>query len=1323
MFIQAAVGFAPVTLLFVLLSLFAKKRRARNIFAAVLCAAVPIAGLVIGIPQIMKESAAASVTADNLRFAYALIDDGALDTAHEVIKADKTNGGYSLDDTQALARIAALGGKIQTAKALYNKVGASDEQAAVLTLPNGYIADTDEYKNAASLIGKAVKSYLRGFSGDDTDNYAKAAKSAAYAETSYSDYLENGSVDAAEGSRALKRLTTAYGETPELLAVAPLRVSRLKLQLLSEDFKGIAGSVDEYADYNELLIVSELYMNGYVNPSNFSEDWRGGDLSDYRAVSDALNNVYNNSYANKPREERNAAKAQIKALNAFIKNPSLVKVENALADYAESEFSYDKSKVYLQLAKTENYMGNEPKSIEYLDKSLNTVGDCDDADYTVPMYEIIGIIADKDSPERLKDVAVYTDKILTNSMTVQMTSELREPIAAAPDAETETATSFNEPFNSYVSQKRMAVNITGVDISDFDTVKANVSISGDIALTATEIKELLRVSDCDIDIENFTLDKITYTKANILLCVDVSGSMQGQPIEDLRNAVRLFVESTDAIESVALVAFNSGIVNVWTFGTPNDELVSAANSLRADGGTNMYGALVDSLGYFTSNMDEINCAILLSDGEDNDPATMTEISENIGQPFRAKGVTLYSLGFGSGAAGDYLNALAGSTGGQYAYADSSAQIQGMFDKIRAQTLNSYRLTFKAEDTLQVARNLRVAVDGESYVYDEYWYSLDGSDVTSGGNADSAVFADGKAIYGFEEKLVFKSERSRQLSFRGEGFADTDKFTISLDGNIDYDHLAWEYKDATTLSVTLPAGVGCDVYNVKVSVNGKKTVLTEGLTVAAQGSEKETRFGDYVFTSYFKYSENGVTRLSSAVMMNGWLRFKGDVTLAGDLNGQSITMTADKQSYVHYYTDTAEGIATMFATKGADVALPAFGSMTLWHQYLFNSGDKEKPNGELRVEPKLVMPIVLTEILRLPSPSVSLYPDRAAFNASEFTTSFPGQRQILKAVGLFNFETTLIGSVGAKSINLQAGVKYESGNKKGVLNPANFGNFPIFVGTDEFEIELDTYKNKFYIKYVAVVPSLNSSDSLGASLEWKWGNKEHPGFICDEVKLYADFDINANVGGVPITFHDFMVGIKGMSEPNPLKWTLMGGMDVSAVKVDAMLPGIKKWIGDVSVLKADDAELNLRMWEPYVKASTTFKMFEYVDLGSVVIEMGKFEYTNKLLGLSDEGVWGLRAKFTNGIAWHLDNCDIALQGSSELALVTRFCGVTVTGNADLDVHWWIFTPEFHAQGQAVAGVQFTHDDDTIFLAKASGGTNVFYIQWSKRRGADYGKKSL
>ena len=1045
-----------------------------------------------------------------------------------------------------------------------------------------------------------------------------------------------------------------------------------------------------------------------------------------------MQDVYSNYYADKPRDERNAAKAQLQSMKAFLKNPPLIKMKETLSDYAGSGFAYDRSKVYLQLAKAENYMGNSVGANDYLDKSLNTVGDCGDAEYTAPMYEIIGIIADKDDPERLKDVAAYTDKILTNTMTVRMTDKLFRPAEndddkgdnnGGDDAE-DTGTSFSDSFNTYVSQKRMAINIVGVDTSEFDTVKVDLNISGGLSYSIDELKQMLKVSDCEIDIDDFSLEKVTYSGANILICADVSGSMRGQPIEDLRNAVKTFVESSDKIESVALLTFSSGVENVWGFGTPNEELIAAAQGLGAGGGTNMYGAVQEALNYFSPASDEINCVVLISDGEDGSSAGADDIYKNIGAPYKQKGVTLYSLGLGSGAAGNYLNTLAASTGGSYFYASGSAQINSFFDGIRAQILNSYRLTFKAEDTIQNSRNLRVALDGESYTYDERWYSLDGSSQDGSTVVDSVIYLEGKSLSGFEEKLVFKSDRSRKLNFKGEGFEITDKFTISLAGNINYDSLAYEYVDKNTLSVTIPAGIACDTYDVRVAVNGKKTVLTSGLTVAVQGGEKQTVFGDYVFTSYFKMTENGQTRLSEYVQLNGWLNFKGDVILTGDLDGKSITMQTDKQEFVHYYADTAEGLAVIFIDK--DVPVPALGTITLYNQVLFADPSGEGNDDEIMVDTVPLPSIAFTGFMRLSTPGVSLYPDRVAVESNGFSTDLPFQNELLNGLGLFTFETNIGGSIGSKSIDLKIEIGASSGEGDGKFasSPANLGNIPILMDTDEFELRLDTYKNEFYVKYMAALPFLTNEPSFGASVQWKWGDKSDPGIKFDELMFYADVDVPMEGSPVNLTFSGFRAGINGMTEDNPL---FVGGCDISAYKLKSLLPGIENWLGDiaeVSVLSADDTEISFGLKDPYIKAETTVHCLKYIELGGVSVELGIFDYSNKLLGLEDESVGGISAKVKAGPAIHVANCDISMQGEVEVTGTNKVIVLPgVKGNIDIAVSWWVFTHEFHKQGEALLGVQFTHDGDTVFAAKASDGKDVFYIAYSMRRGADYGKESL
>ena len=1323
-FVQIAVGASPAALVFLILSIFAKKNKVQNICVAAITFCTAAVCLACGITQNIagKQSVGQS---DELCFAYELLDDETNEVAADVLKNVRLNSVYSDKNTLALARTLLMDGKIQAAKAIYQKIENSDEKAAVMAIPQYSTIKDEAVQDAIKKAKSSINDYINTA---EKENYSSAAKIAAFAEDIYYAFLD-GSVKEIpdEVSSNLRKLERILEETPELQSISPLRISRLKLRLLKEDFKGIAADVDENSDYNELLIVSELYMNGYIKPKDFSEEYRNFDAEKYNKVIETLENIYYTKYADKPREERNAVKMRLNSLKEYVKNPALFKLEDSLINYTESSFAYDKSKVFLQLAKTENYIGNTAKSVEYLDKSLNTVGDCGDEEYTTPMYEIIGIIADKDDPERLKDVAGYTEKILTNTMTVQMNKNLMKPSPKEENSENDTENNsentenspldFSSSFNTYVSQKRMAINIVNVDVSQFSTVKAKINISGDLKYTVEQLKEMLKVSDCEIDIKDFTLEKINYEKANILICADVSGSMQGQPINDLKNAVQKFIESTDSIESVALITFNGDVSGVWNFGTPNEQLIEAVKNLGAWGGTNMYSAVQEALKYFTPGENELNSVILISDGEDNSPASYNQIVDNIGKPYKQNGITLYSLGLGASVASGYLNSFAGSTGGKYVYTADSAQITNFFDGLRAQALNSYTLTFKADDTLQNTRSLRISLDGESYTYDEYWYTLDGTEAGEKNDEERVIYMQNKTLSGFEEKLIFKSDRSVKLNFKGSGFTKDDKFSFSLEGNINYDYLAYQFVNDTTINVTLPAGVACDTYDVRVAIDGRKTLFQGGLTVAVQGSEKETVFGDYVFTSYFKLSENGETRLSQCVQLNGWLNFKGDVILKGDLESESITMISNSKEYVHYYAETAEGLASIFA--GKDVPVPALGNIKLYNQKLFGEN-------ETRVEPVPIKVLAFMGFIKLGTPSVSLYPDKIELSASEFSTDLPGQDVILKGLGLFTFSKDISGSIGAKSIDLKIEVGGESGEDGGRLSEsdANLGNLPFLVNTDEFELKLDTYENVFRVTYVAALPFITNEPSLGATLQWKWGDKSDPGIKFDELMVKADFDVPLKGSPVDLTLSNFQFGFKGMTDSNP---TINGGCDISAYKLSSLLPGIEKWLGEMaktSVLSAEDTMLSFGLKDFYIKASTEVKCLGLIELGGVSVEIGKFNYTNALLGFEDEEVGGISAKVKAGPAIHVSNCDISMQGEVEITATNRAIVIPgVRGEIDIDVNWWVFTKRFHEEGMALIGVKFTHDGDIVFTVSASGGTNVFFIEYSKNRGADCGKRSL
>ncbi|MFN8374342.1 MAG: substrate-binding domain-containing protein [Anaerolineae bacterium] len=109
-------------------------------------------------------------------------------------------------------------------------------------------------------------------------------------------------------------------------------------------------------------------------------------------------------------------------------------------------------------------------------------------------------------------------------------------------------------------------------------------------------------------------------QADILMVMDISGSMQtddkiGQAVE----AALAFLDGMESTNRVGLMLFNDEIdyrVELDTYETIQNRLYSNIRGLRADGGTELYGALLEAVNIMSEEPDEdrIRAVILLSDG-------------------------------------------------------------------------------------------------------------------------------------------------------------------------------------------------------------------------------------------------------------------------------------------------------------------------------------------------------------------------------------------------------------------------------------------------------------------------------------------------------------------------------------------------------------------------------------------------------------------------------------------------------------------------------------------------------------------------------------
>lgn len=1251
-----------------------------------------------------------------LALAQAAAQQGDAALAQTLLEQADPGQAQSAQATLCLARTYALQGNAPAASALYRKVQALDPQADVdrelraasqAALPG--LTDSQAVQEMIRLARRSVEDL-----SDFGEELEQTAQVLSRINTCYESYLSSGELDEDEVRRLGRRMDSLQEEHPELFTLDQVRLARLKVNILREDYRSIAQSVDENSGYDELLVVSELYLNGYIRRRDFDDSYGQEYAQQCAVVAEQVEKLYDDYYSTQSRSVRNSVKEYLSSLDYAQENPALVQLKNDLYDYTQSSGAQDSSKVFLQLAKIENDAGNSAGAEQYLTDSLGSAGDCRDDSYTQPMYEIIGIIADKDDPERLKDVAGYVDRILTNSSVVQMPENLTRP-AQDPDGQNpgeEDKTGFDRYMTDYVSQKRSSLNIAQVDPSAFPDVTALVSISTPIPYSDQELAQRLQVQDCGINIPNFTLEQIHYDQVNVLLCCDVSGSMSGPAIVNLREGVKLFAGSLEENQNLALVTFSDSVQSVYPFGTDPEEILNAADNLRAYGGTDMYSACLRSMDLFQPAEGVRNVIILLSDGEDNYRRSEDDLYNNLAKTAREKQVTLYTLGLGVSVDSGYLSAMAGLCGGTYLYVDNSQTLNSFYEYLNDLMFSQYRLRYTALDTLRTSRRLYLSMIDDPYCQDTASYSLDGDDGEGGQIGDNTVSPlAGVTVTGLDTRLLFKGLESQVIHLLGSGLKKELELSLTIKGNVDYS-LSAEYESETSWKVTVPAGVACGTYDLYVQVGDKTAVLDRELVIAVQGEEKTVTFGPYVFTAYSVVREPNLVTLSGYVTMNGWLKFRGDVTLTGDLNGGSVRMSDAFGAYIQYYEGSSSGLAALFAKNNWKLELILLGQRTLYSDSNFDPASEDYP-----VDTVPIPDLRVNSTFTLATPGVKLYADRLEVQSDAFTTDFPFQDKILKKVGLttpFSFSYGLTGKFTATQIGVAA--EFEMEHKEDTYYPVNLGAMPIYFNPAEGKIKLDTLEGEFSIDFTIRLAFLGSTDDgLGLKLAWSGS------LIPTEVGVNIDHSIKTTISGVPITFSDFYFGVKDIKGSNPLKWTLVGKATASAYKVDDLLPGIGKWFGDVSVCSLKDATVEFSLGQAHLLMKTDFYLLGQIKLANAEFEAGRFSYSCWLLNMDQQSMAGMRAKLGLGFVWDSDNCDINISGSSELVLSNRMLGVVNTGTFKVSVQWWILQKEVRANGSAVVAMYRNHSDDLIFILKGVASDNrkdsSFTIAWGKNTGLD------
>lgn len=182
---------------------------------------------------------------------------------------------------------------------------------------------------------------------------------------------------------------------------------------------------------------------------------------------------------------------------------------------------------------------------------------------------------------------------------------------------------------------------------------------------------------------------------SVVLAIDRSGSMRGQPIKDALQAAKDFIKEMRAFDRVGLVSFDDRVTVISRPNADKGPLMKAIDKIKVGKDTALNDAVMKSL-QLLSPFTGRRAVIVLTDGKENRSKATRE--ETIKEAVRL-GIPLITVGLGNEVDADALDAMADGSGGRSFFAQASSELSGLYQAIARQLINQYRVSLQSRKTL------------------------------------------------------------------------------------------------------------------------------------------------------------------------------------------------------------------------------------------------------------------------------------------------------------------------------------------------------------------------------------------------------------------------------------------------------------------------------------------------------------------------------------------------------------------------------------------------------------------------------------------------
>lgn len=187
---------------------------------------------------------------------------------------------------------------------------------------------------------------------------------------------------------------------------------------------------------------------------------------------------------------------------------------------------------------------------------------------------------------------------------------------------------------------------------------------------------------------------------SLMLVIDISGSMRGEPLVNAKAAAISLLEQLGPQDQVALIAFADQVdqeglddAREMDFTTDKGALMALIEELEAAGGTPLYDALYKGVRLTDQTNLGHRAILLLTDGVDEEPGSRWASQESPIQAAQQANLPIFTISLGSRTDPGYLERVARTTGGVYQAAPDSRALSETFQNVIDRLKQQYIITY------------------------------------------------------------------------------------------------------------------------------------------------------------------------------------------------------------------------------------------------------------------------------------------------------------------------------------------------------------------------------------------------------------------------------------------------------------------------------------------------------------------------------------------------------------------------------------------------------------------------------------------------------